>query len=1593
MPTSRSSGPRRKLAKFDLFSIWYVFCCFPRFVNNKKADEMNRVQHFKHLKSLIIISALLWAVWLTASAQQNLIVNGDFEMTSGFNYNNISDYQRITGGGVHEGQFIHDVTSQGHGVGAVGWPSNLTGYGGSGYFLLFNGYGGTSNPTYAAWRQTVTVTPNTTYTFSAQVRNLAQSYLGMNPNPAVMRLKINSQTITGSDLTLPTNNNWNTWTVTWNSGTATQAVIEIVDAYQGQSATGDDFGIDHISFIPDAVYSATAFNDTWPMACIWTPVEIPVLDNDILSPGIQSATVQILQMPAHGEATVLSNKKIEYIFNETNFTGTDQLKYRVGFNAQNIWSEAWVYITVGQSPTVANITAPGPICAGGVLGIPTPAVTPSNAQGQWEQAGTQTGTFQPFDPTNVPISMNGKWVRYSASTDCGENHSNAVQITVTNGPSFTEPTPQIQPICAGQSLSLTAPGFNANGSQILSQGWVASPTATGDYTTFSMNNLSADYNGWYIRYMIQGSCGFVYSDPPRMLTVNQAPIVTGTLLIPDPICAGYNLDVTAPTNEGGTGSWEICQTPNGTYQSFNINNVPITYNNWYLRYKVSNDCGNDVSNYVQIHVNEAPTIAAPATPGAICAGGSLSLVVPNIQNHGATVTDQGWQISATQNGTYNAFNNNNVQYTMNGYWLRYYAVNECGETHSTSVQITVNAEPIVGNIAVPAGICAGEAFSLTTPQVTWRHNDMSTCTGIWEIAPTSSGDFIALNNNNIPNTYNGYYLRYKAMNGCGTAYSSNVVQVTVYSTEPTYDTITACDNYLWNGVMCSQTGNYQAQVQNANGCTITAHLHFIMSDAYTETQAVSQCNTYTWPKNGVTYNATGTYDYTVESGNPLVCDSIFTLVLTINSAPQITGNIASPSAVCSGSPLNIEAPTYTMNHSDGGDAHWEYASSASGPFTPFDPSANNLSYGTYYLRYAVVNDCDDAFSNVVTFRINDVPEAHAQLNALQVCEGELLNFPEVNVDWHNDNENDRIGQWQMSPTQNGTFAPIDPTMPMQLDHSGYWLRYLAQNSCGSDVVGPVVITVLPVEDQWLETITACDAYVLESGQVVTESTTIEYEVFEPCYHHVHQPIVINRSNHEIQPITSCNDEYEWHGMTFYRSDETQYASVSLTNIYGCDSVVELQLDFGDYAKITEQRTACDYYEWPRKPGSHYTASQTDSLFIEGDEIVCDSMIYLNLTVGQTYMLEGEPMTECSGFVWHGVAYYEDAILYDSLFTSGTNCDSIIAYQLTVIPPIEEETNMTSCRPVWWNGHYFEEDGDVYTYTYDSQYGCDSIVTMHFNLAAEIVQQVDTLVCSPFSWYGNYFSENGQTFSHTFLTSEGCDSTVFMQANLGEAEVVPVSITACDSITVGGIVYNQPGDYTLYYDTLYNQSGCDSIIHHAAITISNSGQMGMIGGSHEVYVATNLFSGIYRYEIDTDGIIGPVAWSLSNPEWRVVEAENDYCRILVPTPGSASLTAVFETATCGIMERSFDINAGFFGIEEDEADVHIYPNPTKGTVHIEADGIESIRLTNMMGQVLDSRECGRADSLELNLSGYVPSVYLLEIKTVFGVVKRRVVVCR
>ena len=460
------------------------------------------------LRSVLLV-LLLSAAGMGKISAQNLITNGDFEYgNTGF----LTDYIYTPTGGVDAGHYCVDVNSTGHGIG-TGWP-NIPGYGGSGKYLLVNGYGGAINPTKVVWKQTVNVTANTDYVFSCQVVNLGQSVFGYSPNPAVLRLKINGSNV-GSDLTIAQNNSWHEWTNTWSSGPGvTQAIIEIYDVFTGESGLGDDFGLDHFSLTPQATYSANAVDDDASLCGLYSSVQIDVLANDIITPSsqMQGATVQVMQQAAHGTANWNNNtRKFQYTYTDGAWTGVlDQFKYRVTI-PHGEYSEAWVYVTIGRNPNVGWINAPGPICAGGSLGIQVPSVEPNIGTGQWEACATQTGTFTPFDANNVPITMNGWYVRYTATNDCGEGHSNSVQITVNDAPSIG--TIQAPPaINAGGSFNLTQPAIQPNGSTISNQGWQIAATQNGNYSPFDNNNVPYSYNGYWIRYFADNDCGVGYSN-------------------------------------------------------------------------------------------------------------------------------------------------------------------------------------------------------------------------------------------------------------------------------------------------------------------------------------------------------------------------------------------------------------------------------------------------------------------------------------------------------------------------------------------------------------------------------------------------------------------------------------------------------------------------------------------------------------------------------------------------------------------------------------------------------------------------------------------------------------------------------------------------------------------------------------------------------------------------------------------------------------------------------------------------------------------------------------------------------------------------
>lgn len=191
----------------------------------------------------------------------SVIVNGDFEQgDTGFS----SDYVNPTSNPMPEGTYI--VASNPNPYHAAFYGTDHTS--GSGNFMTING---SPNPGDQVWCQTVSVTPNTDYAFSTWITTVAVG------NPALLQFTINGVPL-GSTINAPiAQYQWDQFYATWNSGSATSAVICIENL--NTNLGGNDFGLDDIEF-------ATLCVDADTVTVVVNPVPAPNLGpDDTICPG------------------------------------------------------------------------------------------------------------------------------------------------------------------------------------------------------------------------------------------------------------------------------------------------------------------------------------------------------------------------------------------------------------------------------------------------------------------------------------------------------------------------------------------------------------------------------------------------------------------------------------------------------------------------------------------------------------------------------------------------------------------------------------------------------------------------------------------------------------------------------------------------------------------------------------------------------------------------------------------------------------------------------------------------------------------------------------------------------------------------------------------------------------------------------------------------------------------------------------------------------------------------------------------------------------------------------------------------------------
>jgi hypothetical protein len=269
-------------------------------------------------------------------------------------------------------------------------------------------------------------------------------------------------------------------------------------------------------------------------------------------------------------------------------------------------------------------------------------------------------------------------------------------------------------LCSGGSLNPTAPTVTNNGSSITAQGWqIETAVGSGTYTALTVPyTVAFADNGKDIRYTATNSCGTAFSSSV-VLTVNSAPTIAAPAA-PGTLCVGNSYNPTAPSVTANGSSvtsqgWQLeTGVGTGTYAALSTPYTLVSADHGKrVRYSATNACGTSTSSTVTLTVGSAPTVAAPSSPGNLCAGASFNPTAPTVTANNASITSQTWQIE-TGVGT-GSYSNLTVPYTVtasdNGERVRYTAANACGTTNSATITLVVNPAPAAP--AVTAGARCG----------------------------------------------------------------------------------------------------------------------------------------------------------------------------------------------------------------------------------------------------------------------------------------------------------------------------------------------------------------------------------------------------------------------------------------------------------------------------------------------------------------------------------------------------------------------------------------------------------------------------------------------------------------------------------------------------------------------------------------------------------------------------------------------------------------------------------------------------------------------------------------------------------------------
>ena len=174
------------------------------------------------------------------------------------------------------------------------------------------------------------------------------------------------------------------------------------------------------------------------------------------------------------------------------------------------------------------------------------------------------------------------------------------------------------------------------------------------------------------------------------------------------------------------------------------------------------------------------------------------------------------------------------------------------------------------------------------------------------------------------NTYNTSGIYTNVSINAGGCTHTETLNLTIDNNTSDSSDVVACDSYFWmvDGNTYITSGTYIDVSLSSVGCTHTEILNLTLDTSTYSSTALTNCDSYTWPIDGNTYNTSGIY--TNLTINSLGCEHVDTLHLTItnsSSAIYSLNKISCDSFIWNGTLFNQSGVFYdTIASSNGCDS-------------------------------------------------------------------------------------------------------------------------------------------------------------------------------------------------------------------------------------------------------------------------------------------------------------------------------------------------------------------------------------------------------------------------------------------------------------------------------------------------------------------------------------------------------------------------------------------------------------------------------------------------------------------------------------------------